>query len=243
MATSCLQKPTQYLLDIALPKFATFDTFVDACDGQLSSALQQLTQTLPTALDETQQFFLWGVANTGKTHLLQAICNQSALTQQKSVYLPMRELEKLDANILEEMHQFDIVCIDDVEIVLGRKQWDRALFNLINELRAENKNLVITSSYNPNDIKVSFNDLASRLVWGQVYKLNLLSDDEKAMAIQLHAKARGLEVSQEVCSYLLKRYPRELDKLIGFLDELDKQSMIQQRKVTVPFVKAVLQDN
>ena len=54
MATSCLQKPTQYLLDIALPKFATFDTFVDASDGQLLSELKQLTQILPAAQNETR---------------------------------------------------------------------------------------------------------------------------------------------------------------------------------------------
>ena len=47
-------------------------------------------------------------------------------------------------------------------------------------------------------------------------------------------------VSDEVCSYLLKRFPRDLNKLIELLDQLDKESLVQQKKVTVPFVKSVL---
>ena len=78
----------------------------------------------------------------------------------------------------------DILCIDDVDAVLGKKEWDRQLFLLINELRANNKSIVMTATLNPLEATVSFPDLASRLVWGPVYKLNLLEDEGKSRAIQ-----------------------------------------------------------
>ncbi|MFK7816124.1 MAG: DnaA regulatory inactivator Hda [Gammaproteobacteria bacterium] len=237
MTTSCLQTPTQYSLDIALPKFATFETFIDASDSQLLSVLKQLSQTSST---EPRQYFLWGSAGTGKTHLLQAICNHQVNTPQNAIYLPMKELVDQQAAILNDMHQLDVVCIDDVDAVLGNKEWDRQLFLLINELRASNKSIVITATNNPHEAPVSFPDLASRLVWGPVYKLSVLSDNGKSRAIQEHAKVRGLEVSTEVCSFLLKRFPRDLNKLISLLDKLDEESLVQQKKVTVPFVKTVL---
>jgi DnaA family protein len=237
MTTSCLQTPTQYSLDIALPKFATFETYINASDAQLLSALKQLSQP---ASSEPRQYFLWGAAGTGKTHLLQAICNHQDSAQQNAIYLPMKELVDQQAEILRDMHQLDVVCMDDVDTVLGDKEWDHQLFLLINELRAHNKSIVMTAAHNPHEANVSFPDLASRLVWGPVYKLNLLSDDGKSLAIQAHAKVRGLEVSVEVCSFLLKRFPRDLNKLIGLLEQLDKESLVQQKKVTVPFVKTVL---
>jgi len=237
MTTSCLQTPTQYLLDITLPKFATFETFIDTSDSQLLSVLKQLAQE---SLSEPRQFFLWGRASTGKTHLLQAICNHQANTQQNAIYLPIKELASQQASILNDMQQLDVLCIDDVDAVLGDKEWDQQLFLLINELRANNKSIVMTATLNPHEAIVSFPDLASRLVWGPVYKLNLLEDDGKSRAIQEHAKARGLEISTEVCSFLLKYFPRDLNKLIGLLDKLDEESLIQQKKVTVPFVKSVL---
>ena len=235
MTTTCLQTPTQYSLDIALPKFATFKTFVET-SGQLLSELKQLSENN----SEPCQYFLWGRACTGKTHLLQAICNHQTNSQKNAIYLPMKELLNQPANILNDMQQLDVLCIDDVDAVLGNEEWDRQLFILINELRANNKSIVMTATLNPNDAKVSFPDLSSRLVWGPVYKLNLLEDEEKSKAIQAHAKARGLEVPDEVCSYLLKRFPRDLTKLIELLDQLDKESLMQQKKVTVPFVKSVL---
>ena len=239
MTTSCLQSPTQYSLDIALPKFATFETFIDT-SGQLLSELTQLLEEKAESKSEPYQYFLWGSVSTGKTHLLQAICNQLASTEQNVIYLPMKELVHQSADILNDMQQLDVLCIDDVDAVLGDEQWDRQLFILINELRAKNKSIVMTASSSPHEIKVSFPDLASRLVWGPVYKLSLLQDEEKSRAIQAHAKVRGLEVSDEVCSYLLKRFPRDLNKLIELLDQLDKESLVQQKKVTVPFVKTVL---
>ncbi len=237
MTTSCQQTPTQYSLDIALPKFATFETFVDASDSQLLHVLKQISQ--PSS-SEPRQYFLWGSAGTGKTHLLQAICNHQVNTQQNAIYLPMNELIDQQAEILKDMHQLDVVCIDDVDAVIGNKEWDRQLFLLINELRANNKTIVMTAAHNPHEAPVSFPDLASRLVWGPVYKLSELVDDDKSRAIQEHAKARGLEVSIEVCGFLLKRFPRDLNKLIGLLDKLDEESLVQQKKVTVPFVKSVL---
>jgi len=240
MATSCLQPPTQYSLDIALPKFATFETFIDTSGSHLPSVLKELTHE---SLSEPRQYFLWGGLSTGKTHLLQAICNHHAVSNQSAIYLPMKDLVTQDPEILQDMQHIDVLCMDDVDAVLGEKEWDRQLFLLINELRAANKSIVMTASHNPNDAKVSFPDLASRLVWGPVYKLNYLVDDEKSRAIQEHAKVRGLEVPTEVCSFLLKRFPRELDKLIGLLDKLDQESLAQQKKVTVPFVKSVLNIN
>ncbi len=237
MTTSCLHTPTQYSLDIALPKFATFETFIDTSGGQLLSVLKELAHKNQL---EPRQYFLWGGESVGKTHLLQAICNHQSSTNQRAIYLPMKELVTQQADILNDMQHIDVLCVDDVDTVLGEKEWDRQLFLLINELRAHNKSIVMTASLNPNDAMVSFPDLASRLVWGPVYKLNLLEDDEKIHAIQMHAKARGLIISTEVCSFLLKRFPRDLNKLIGLLDKLDKESLVQQKKVTVPFVKSVL---
>lgn len=247
MTTSCLQSPTQYSLDIALPKFATFETFIDS-SGQLLSELTQLLENKagtnpevnPEICNEPRQYFLWGSVSTGKTHLLQAICNQLAKREKNVIYLPMKDLLNQSADILNDMQQLDVLCIDDVDAVLGDTQWDRQLFILINELRAKNKSIVMTATSSPHEVNVSFPDLASRLVWGPVYKLALLQDEEKSRAIQAHAKARGLEVSDEVCSYLLKRFPRDLSKLIELLDQLDKESLVQQKKVTVPFVKEVL---
>lgn len=220
-----------------LRQHATFDTFV----GPESTGLLFLLKGLRQAAKEPRQYFLWGHGQSGRSHLLQAVCNQLALSDQKAVYLPMKELAGSDPGLLSDMQQLDVVCIDDIDCALGDRRWEHALFRLVNELWLSNKSLVITAPCKPGDLGIVLPDLASRLVWGLVYKLHSLSDEQKETALQLHARARGLDVPPEVCGYLLRRYPRELTKLVELLDKLDRHSLVLQRKITVPFVKTVLE--
>ena len=227
----------QHSLDIGLRPFATFETFVHPEDSGLLAALKCLTKP---AAGTPRQYFIWGAEQTGKSHLLQAVCNQLADTDQDVIYIACDKAARSGFHILQGISRFDVVCIDDVDGVLGDKGWDQALFHFIDELRANNKSLVMTSTTGPSAVSPSSPDLASRLVWGAVYKLSLLTDEQKEAAVQLHASVRGIEVPGAVCSYLVRRYRREMKKLLAVLNQLDERSLQQQRKVTVPFVKSVL---
>ena len=238
MATISQHFNKQYPLEFAPRAFATFETFVSTQDNELLSSLKDLK----VQLKDPRQFFLWGARQTGKSHLLQAICNHLVGSVQNSIYLPLSEFTNHDAKILQDMHKLDVVCVDDVDQVIGDLKWEKALFQLINELRFENKSVVMTASKNPNSLGSLMPDLASRLVWGPVYKLSILNDEQKIIALQLHAKSRGFEISLDVCGYLIKRYSRELLKLVELLNQIDQQSLVQKRKVTVPFVKSVLNE-
>ncbi len=199
-----------------------------------------LLQDLARPKNEPRQLFIWGASQTGKSHLLQAVCNLIANTKQKAFYVSLKELVDANTSIFTDLHQLDVVCVDDLEMVLGKKDWDHALFHLINELRIRNKSIVMAAACNPAKLNLSLSDLTSRLLWGPVYKLDDLSDLQKETALQLHANARGFEIPTEVCGYLLKRYPRELAKLVDILAQLDEQSLMQKRKVTIPFLKSIL---
>jgi len=238
VVTSSQQFSQQYSLDIAPRTFATFETFVSDQDYNLLNMLKELR----VHSNEPRQYYIWGAKQTGKSHLLHSVCNYLVGTEQRTIYLPLEELSSSNANIFQNIHNLDIVCIDDIDKVLGDNNWESALFQLINELRAKNKNLVMTASNNPNCMNVSMPDLKSRLVWGPVYKLSALDDEQKTVALQRHAKARGFEISLDVCNYLMKRYTRELTQLVTLLDQIDHHSLVQQRKVTIPFVKTVLDD-
>ena len=232
-----MPEPAQRPLDIVLRQHARFDTFVSSEDSELVALLEDLGQRI----EEPRLYFLWGSAQSGKSHLLQAVCNRLARSDQKAVYLPMREFAVQESGLLNDMQMLDVVCIDDIDRVSGDRDWEQALFRIINEMWLGNQSLVISASCKPADLDILLPDLASRLAGGLTYRLPSLSDEQKRTAIQRHAAARGLEVSGEVCNYLLSRYPRELNKLIELLDKLDQYSLALQRKITVPFVRSVLE--
>ena len=60
-------------------------------------------------------------------------------------------------------------------------------------------------------------------------------------ALRSRAAQRGLELPEETAEYLLRRMPRDLASLYGVLDKLDEASLMAQRRLTVPFIRDVLE--
>ncbi|MDE2089589.1 MAG: hypothetical protein KGJ12_06170, partial [Gammaproteobacteria bacterium] len=92
----------------------------------------------------------------------------------------------------------------------------------------------------PAELGLRLPDLVSRLGGGPVYALRALDDEAKLAALRLRAMGRGFELPEEVGRYLLRRCPRELGALFNLLDRLDRASLAAQRRLTIPFIKTVL---
>jgi hypothetical protein len=61
-------------------------------------------------------------------------------------------------------------------------------------------------------------------------------------ALRLRAAGRGLDLPEDTALYLLRRFPRDMHALGRLLDEMDVASLTAQRRLTVPFVRAILGD-
>ncbi|RZH99631.1 DnaA regulatory inactivator Hda, partial [Staphylococcus condimenti] len=86
-----------------------------------------------------------------------------------------------------------------VQCIAGDEEWELALFNLYNRVLELGRTcLLITGDRPPRQIDLKLPDLASRLDWGQIYRLQPLSDEEKIQALQLRAKLRGFELPEDV---------------------------------------------
>jgi len=228
--------PQQMILNVATGDALSFESYYT------SRANQDLI-TLLTAFaehSEAKQIFLWGEQFSGKTHLLQACCNQATNLQQRVSYLPLKVLIAHGSGISRGLDDMDLVVVDDVDQILGNSEWEEALFDLINHARTGQQRLLFSATENPRHLKCSLPDLASRLIWGETYALQSLSDDDKHLALKQRASQRGFELNDRVLEYLSRHYPRDMGSLLSILDVLDQESIRQQAKITVPFVKQVL---
>ena len=59
-------------------------------------------------------------------------------------------------------------------------------------------------------------------------------------ALRQRARLRGLELGDEVMAYLSKHLARDTHSLFRFLDRLDQASLAAKRRLTVPFVRELL---
>ena len=226
----------QMILSVATGDALSFESFY------ASEANQELLALLTAFAErsEASQIFLWGEQYSGKTHLFQACCNHATNLGQRASYLPLKALIDYGPGVLSGLDAMDLVVVDDVDHVVGGRDWEEALFDLINHARTGQQRLLFSAAENPRHLKCLLPDLASRLIWGETYALQSLSDEDKHLALKQRASQRGFELNDRVLDYLSRHYPRDMGSLLSILDVLDQESIRQQAKITVPFVKQVL---
>ncbi len=186
------------------------------------------------------QLGVWGASGAGKSHLLNAVCHAAGEYDRTAAYVPLADLIEKPPTLLQGTERLDVIAIDDLDLLSDCTGWQRELFNLINRARQSGASIVTASLKNPSALDL-LPDLVSRLVWGPVLRLSVAGDALLADALAERAAKLGLAIPDEVVNYLLSRYSREIGSLFAALAALDHASLVEQRRLTVPFAKSVLQ--
>lgn len=218
----------------------TFSTMVTG-DNELAVGIARQCAEAAADGPTELQVLLWSQSGGGKSHLLQACCQQASSAGRTVCYLPASELKDYDPAVLDDMERLDLLAIDDVDALLPNAAWEEALFDLINRCRESRTALLLSTRAAPEHLDIELADLRSRLAWGPVFQLLPLSDEHKIVALQLRASHKGLELERKVAEYLVNRYARDTITLFERLDQLDRASLAAQRKLTIPFVKSIFE--
>lgn len=223
----------QLPLALRLDPGATFDSFHP---GANQGALSQVRASVagPAWL------YLWGAAGTGKTHLLNAACHAAGDAGRTACLVPLDRSDGWAPDALSGLQGISLVCLDGVDAVAGRRDWEEALFHLLNGLREAGGSVLMASRGRPGAMEVTLPDLKSRLGWGTLVRLKALDDDDKLAALRLRARQRGMDLSDEAAGYLIRRVARDTHSLFALLDQLDAASLAAKRRLTVPFLREVL---
>jgi DnaA family protein len=213
----------------------TFDDFFPGINQEIIRHLQT-----SIAGNGERQVFIWGPSGLGKSHLLQACCHQAQSQELSSFYFAFSPLELPDPAILSGLDKYDVVCFDDIEFIAGNPAWETAFFNFFNQHRDQGHTLILSASCQPTKIPIQLPDLRTRLNWGLTLKIKPLADSEKITALIFKADQMGLEISPKAGRFLLTHYERDLSSLWVLLKKLDRASLAAKRKLTIPFLKKIL---
>ncbi len=233
----------QMALNIELADEQNFASFYSADNAPLVHLLKQAADGQARLVDGASPIVIWGGLGSGRSHLLQAACHHALSFNQRAAYLPMSEASAWQPELLEGMEALDLLCLDDVDDVAADPAWERALFRLLQWQRDSAGCLIIAMRSAPASSEFKLADLVSRLEWGQVIKLHSLSDEALSQALQLRAQCKGLQLTQEVARYLTSRMQRDMPELTQLLNKLDSASLAHQRRMTIPFVKSILESS
>lgn len=229
-------RPTQLPLYLSLKDDASFENFYPGTNLEMVTALKSAASGQGEKI-----IYICGARGQGLSHLLQASCHEAARHKLSAVYLPLGELMTSSPEMLHGLEALSLICIDDLQCLSASPDWEEAVFHLYNRVYDARGTIILAGKDLPQALPLQLPDLVSRLSWGVTYQLHPLSDAEKIMVLVRRAQARGITLSEDVGKYLLSHCPRHMTTLLAALDALDKASLAAQRRLTIPFVKEVLE--
>lgn len=229
-------KASQMVLGVKLRDDARFDNFHGDRNRSVADRLKTVCRE-PAGLPVV---VICGDSDTGKSHLLQAMCHESEQMGKTAVCISIEELLPFGPETLSGLDAYDVVCLDDLERVASHPGWEEAVFHLYNRVLDRRGLLVISLSEVPASLSFELADLGSRIAHGLLLQLGVYRDEDRQRILMARAEQRGLVMSEDVASFIMRRAPRKLGDLLGLLDTLDENSLQAQRRLTIPFVKAVM---
>ncbi len=235
------QVSLQLSLPVGLKETESFASFIPGKNAQACCHLYDLVSQVENKRGNNWLTYFFSDSGMGKSHLLYATCQQAELAGETCIYLSFNEKLVMSPDVLLGLEHYRLICLDDIEKLQGESAWQIAVFDLINRVKEQgNSCLVITGNQPPKQLSLELPDLISRLSWGTNFQLYSLTDEQRQQALIVKAQHRGLNMSKDVARYLINHWQRDMPALVSSLDILDEQSLQQQRKLTIPFVKAIL---
>lgn len=226
----------QLILKVGLQAEATFTNYYPGNNQHCVNALRAMISGTGERV-----IYINGSPGQGCSHLLQAVCHQANQQQISCIYIPLQKMITHTPSAFEGLELFTLVCIDDLQMIAQRPAWEEALFHTYNRIHDAGGRLVFAAVNPPKRLGLALADLVSRLSAGMVFQLQPLTDDEKLQALLLRAKQRGMLVTLEVGRFILNHCARDFNNMFAILDQLDAASLVEQRRLTIPFIKSVLQ--
>jgi len=232
----------QLPLKIGLRDDACFETFVTEKES-LALAFNGLQGALMQS--NGRAFYLHGDSGVGKTHLLQASCRFVTEQGKASVYLPFEDHSlPLIPDVLMGLEQMPLVCLDDMPQIIGQKKWEQSLANLITKISVQGHTLILAGQQPINDWNIVTTDLAKALMTVLPIEMQALEEKEEIIfALQRHSLRLGFELPNDVGNYLIKTFSTDLQELLAVLKLLEQATLVEKRRLTLPFVKQVLNAN
>ena len=212
-------------------------------DNYFAPNRDYVTHELKALFDETGEALigLWGDADSGKTHLLNACAHYARHCQLPFHLFDAAQLMEADAQNFSDFPAGSVLGVDNLDLLSGNRDWEEQFYQLINRVKGGELRFVFTLSRNPRDIGFRLADLKSRLMWGLLIALQSPDDELLAEVLSKRSKLLGLDIGRDALKYLLNHFSRRLSDQMQLLYQLDHAALSRQRKITIPFIRETLQ--
>ena len=235
----------------ALNELYTFENFVVGPSNSLAYAAALAVAKNPGKV--YNPLFMYGSVGLGKTHLLQAICNEilSNGYNEPIIYLSCEDfvndfihaIEQGKVNDFREKYRnTSILVIDDIHFLANKERTQDEFFHTFNTLYNLDKQIILSSDSSASEIPELKSRLVSRFKWGLETQLLVPSIETRIAIVKKKSKLRNRELADNICKYIAENIVSNIRELEGAVNHLLATAELAHRDITLDFCKKALRD-
>ncbi len=194
-----------FFKDARLRSELTFESFVDGEFNQEAYKAASVVAKNPGQI--FNPLFIYSNSGLGKTHLLHAVGNaiKAKKPNTKVLYIDANDFveeyikfvkgEKDSENLKDFVCGYDVLLFDDVQFLENKVKTEEMFFYIYQKMVNSDKQIVITSDRQPNELKGLEDRLITRFSQGLTVKINDPDQNTCVKILEKQIKNAGLEIN------------------------------------------------
>jgi chromosomal replication initiator protein len=231
----------------------TFKNFVEGPSNSFAHSAAMAVAKNPSK-NTYNPLFIYGGTGLGKTHLMQAIGHYVRDNNpQLSVCFTTAETfmnEYVEAMVNKALPEFraryrkvDVLLLDDVQFLVGKKQFQEEFYNTFSALLLFQKQIVMTSDVAPRNLQGVEERLISRFSGGMVVEIELPSYETRLAILKSKALSCGHDISLDILTFIATNIKSHVRAMEGALRRLTISLDLNPGiPLTIEYVRALLKD-
>ena len=207
----------------------TFETFVVGPSNKLAYAASQAVANHPA--QNYNPLLIYGDSGLGKTHLIYAIANVIRKNDPRSKIAYVKgddftnELvdairEGKTAEMREKYRQADLLLVDDIQFIAGKKQTQEEFFHTFNNLYESGRQIVLTSDRPPSEMTMLEDRLRTRFEWGLLVDVAPPDFETRLAIVKNKAALLGMELPDKISAYIAENVTANVRQLEGTINKI-----------------------
>ena len=197
-------------------------------------------------------FFIYGNVGIGKTHLLNAIAwNIKKNNEKRFIYISAERfmyqfIKSLKMNetirFKDQFRSIDILMIDDLQFIAGKKSTQEEFFHLLNDLIDNKKQVIMTADKSPSNIKNLDYKIRSRLSGGLVVDILPTTFELRKKIIRKKVSSKNVSLEKDIINFLADNIFSSVRELEGAINKIMLYSDITNTKLNITNAQIILAD-
>ena len=232
------------------PKY-TFDTFVVGNNNRFAQAAALAVADKPS--EAYNPLFLYGGVGLGKTHLMHAIGNRILKNYRnyKILYVTSEKFTNHMINAIKDnkmevfrnqYRKIDVLLIDDIQFIAGKKQVQEEFFHTFNELYEEKKQIIISSDRPPKEIQLLEDRLKSRFEWGLLADISCPDYETRLAILRRKAQDEKISVDDSILANIATKIESNIKELEGFFNKMIARASLMHTQISIELAENTINE-